>query len=53
MIKKRSGGLQIKEHPVLGIHVQGLQQIVANDAAKVQELMDLGQKNKGPLVART
>ena len=28
--KERSGGLQIKEHPVLGIHVQGLQQIVAN-----------------------
>ena len=44
--KERSGGLQIKEHPVLGIHVQGLQQIVANDAAKVQELMDLGQKNR-------
>jgi kinesin family protein 1/kinesin family protein 3/17 len=44
--KEKSGGLQVKEHPVLGIHVQGLQALVAENAAKIAELMDLGAKNR-------
>ena len=42
----QKGGLQIKEHPVLGIHVQGLQQLVVSDMDKIQELMDIGVKNR-------
>ena len=44
--KERAGGLQIKEHPVLGIHVPGLQRLVATDAKKVFALMELGAKNR-------
>ncbi|KAJ8610847.1 hypothetical protein CTAYLR_006466 [Chrysophaeum taylorii] len=44
--KEKAGGLQVKEHPVLGIHVKGLQQIVASDAVKVSELMELGGRNR-------
>ena len=44
--KEKGGGLQIKEHPVLGIHVPGLQRLVATDAAKVMDFMELGAKNR-------
>ncbi|KAJ1460123.1 P-loop containing nucleoside triphosphate hydrolase protein [Pelagophyceae sp. CCMP2097] len=44
--KEKAGGLAIKEHPVLGIHVKGLQQIVAPDAPKIMELMDIGSSNR-------
>lgn len=44
--KEKAGGLQVKEHPVLGIHVKGLQQIVAANAEKIAELMEMGAKNR-------
>jgi kinesin family protein 1/kinesin family protein 3/17 len=43
---KLGGGLQIKEHPVLGIYVKDLQEIVVADDAKLTELMDRGNKSR-------
>jgi hypothetical protein len=36
------GGLEIKEHPVLGVYVKGLQEIVVDSAVKLQSLIDEG-----------
>lgn len=43
---KLGGGLQIKEHPVLGIYVKDLTEIVAEDAAKLEEMIANGTKNR-------
>ncbi|CAE8612273.1 unnamed protein product, partial [Polarella glacialis] len=43
---KLGGGLQIKEHPVLGIYVKDLTEIVAEDCGKVQNMLDGGNKNR-------
>lgn len=46
--KKRSakGGLEIKEHPVLGVYVKGLQEIVVDTAVKLQSIIDQGMRNR-------
>ena len=46
MLISRRRGLQIKEHPVLGIYVKDLQEIVVADDAKLTELMDRGNKSR-------
>eukprot|EP01035_Chromulina_nebulosa_P024219 gene24219-31484_t len=38
-------GLEIKEHPVLGVYVKGLNEIVVDNAAKLQEIIDQGMGN--------
>mmetsp|Transcript_2330 Transcript_2330/g.6687 ORF Transcript_2330/g.6687 Transcript_2330/m.6687 type:complete len:1259 (-) Transcript_2330:183-3959(-) len=43
---KLGAGLQVKEHPVLGIYVKDLQEIVVSDADKLSKLMDSGTKNR-------
>lgn len=43
---KLGAGLQVKEHPVLGIYVKDLQEIVASDAEKLVQLMHSGTKNR-------
>lgn len=43
---KVGGGLQIKEHPVMGIYVKDLTEIVAEGSAKLEEMMDTGMKNR-------
>jgi len=40
------GGLEIKEHPVLGVYVKGLQEIVVDSASKLQLIIDQGMKNR-------
>jgi hypothetical protein len=37
-----ANGLQIKEHPLLGVHVQGLQEAMVTDAQEIHLLMDQG-----------
>ena len=48
--KKKSaaakGGLEIKEHPVLGVYVKGLQEIVVDSASKLQNIIDQGMRNR-------
>lgn len=44
--KKRKGGLEIKEHPALGVYVKGLQEIVIDNASKLQSIIDQGMKNR-------
>ena len=34
------GGLEIKEHPVLGVYVKGLQEIVVETPGKLQDIID-------------
>jgi kinesin family protein 1/kinesin family protein 3/17 len=41
-----AGGLQVKEHAVLGIYVKGLQEIVVETADKIKELMAQGAGNR-------
>lgn len=43
---KLGGGLQIKEHPVMGIYVKDLTEIVAEDTGKLEALLDGGSKNR-------
>jgi hypothetical protein len=43
---KGGPGLQIKENKVLGVHVQGLLEVVAEDAAKVEKLMEQGHRSR-------
>jgi Kinesin motor domain len=40
------GGLEIKEHPVLGVYVKGLQEHVVEDAVKLQKIIDQGMKSR-------
>ena len=35
-------GLEIKEHPVLGVYVKGLQEIVVDSGSKLQDVIDQG-----------
>jgi len=51
--KRRSGGkannqsgLEIKEHPVLGVYVKGLNEIVVDNAPKLQGIIDQGMGNR-------
>lgn len=45
--KKRSkAGLEIKEHPVLGVYVKGLQEVVIDSANKMQAMIDQGMNNR-------
>lgn len=45
--KKRSkSGLEIKEHPVLGVYVKGLQEIVVDNPIKMQAILDQGMKSR-------
>ena len=39
-------GLEIKEHPVLGVYVKGLNEIVVDNAVKLQEIIDQGMGNR-------
>eukprot|EP00930_Biecheleria_cincta_P047929 TRINITY_DN33328_c0_g1_i1.p1 TRINITY_DN33328_c0_g1~~TRINITY_DN33328_c0_g1_i1.p1 ORF type:complete len:1174 (+),score=312.87 TRINITY_DN33328_c0_g1_i1:164-3685(+) len=41
---KIGGGLQIKEHPVMGIYVKDLTEIMAEDASKMETLLENGNK---------
>lgn len=43
---KLGGGLQIKEHPALGIYVKDLTEIVAEDAAKLEVMLANGNKSR-------
>lgn len=43
---KLGAGLQVKEHPVLGIYVKDLQEIVVDGAKKLEQLMTHGTKNR-------
>jgi len=43
---KLGAGLQVKEHPVLGIYVKDLQEIVVTDSDKLEKLMASGTKNR-------
>lgn len=43
---KLGGGLQIKEHPVLGIYVKDLTEIVAEDANKLELMLTNGSKSR-------
>ena len=38
------GGLEIKEHPVLGVYVKGLQEYVVENAIKLQKIIDQGMR---------
>ena len=42
--RKADSNIDIKEHPVLGVYVQGLQEIAVDSHAKIQALMDQGQE---------
>eukprot|EP00617_Octactis_speculum_P020591 CAMPEP_0185752960 /NCGR_PEP_ID=MMETSP1174-20130828/11719_1 /TAXON_ID=35687 /ORGANISM="Dictyocha speculum, Strain CCMP1381" /LENGTH=831 /DNA_ID=CAMNT_0028430619 /DNA_START=61 /DNA_END=2555 /DNA_ORIENTATION=+ len=44
-------GLQIKEHPLLGIYIKDLKEIVVDSAGKAQDLLNEGVKNR--VVAKT
>ena len=39
---RQKGGLEIKEHPVLGVYIKGLQEMVVDDAQKMQAIIDQG-----------
>jgi hypothetical protein len=39
-------GLEIKEHPALGVYVKGLQEIVVEHPAKLQSLIEQGSRNR-------
>lgn len=39
---RKDSTIEIKEHPVLGVYVQGLQEIAADSGEKIQALMDQG-----------
>jgi kinesin family protein 1 len=41
-----TGGLEIKEHPALGVYVKGLQEIVVDTAPKLQNIIDQGMRNR-------
>jgi len=43
---KLGAGLQVKEHPVLGIYVKDLQDMVVDDAVKLENIMNSGIKNR-------
>jgi len=43
---KLGGGLQIKEHPVLGIYVKDLTEIVAEEADKLEQMLSQGNKSR-------
>jgi kinesin family protein 1/kinesin family protein 3/17 len=40
------GGLEIKEHPVLGVYVKGLQEYVVESASKLQKIIDQGMRSR-------
>ena len=44
--QNQKGGLEIKEHPALGVYVKGLQEIVVDNAAKLQSVIDQGMRNR-------
>jgi len=44
--QSQKGGLEIKEHPVLGVYVKGLQEIVVDSSAKMESLIEQGMKNR-------
>jgi len=43
---KERSGLEIKEHPVLGVYVKGLQEIVVDSPQKIQGLLDQGMSSR-------
>jgi hypothetical protein len=45
-------GLEIKEHPVLGVYVKGLNEIVVDNAVKLQGIIDQGMGNRSALIDR-
>ena len=38
--------MEIKEHPLLGVYVKGLQEIVVENAVKLQKIIDSGMKSR-------
>lgn len=45
-IATSKGGLEIKEHPALGVYVKGLQEIVVDSASKMASIVDQGMRNR-------
>ena len=43
---QKGGGLEIKQHPILGVYVKGLQEIVVDNANKLQSIIDQGSSNR-------
>ncbi|GMH66787.1 hypothetical protein TL16_g04507 [Triparma laevis f. inornata] len=43
---KQKKGLDVKEHPVLGVYVKGLQEIVVEGHQKMQQLITVGMGNR-------
>ena len=43
---KQKKGLDVKEHPVLGVYVKGLQEIVVEGHEKMQKLITQGMGNR-------
>jgi len=43
---QKLAGLEIKEHPILGVYVKGLKEIVVSDAIKLQEIINQGSGNR-------
>lgn len=41
-----SKGLEIKEHPALGVYVKGLLEFVVEDSSKMQSIIDQGMRNR-------
>jgi kinesin family protein 1/kinesin family protein 3/17 len=44
--KRSKAGLEIKEHPVLGVYVKGLQEVVIDSSKDMQNLIDRGMNNR-------
>jgi len=44
--RRPKGGLEIKEHPALGVYVKGLQEIVVDTEAMLQNIIDKGMASR-------
>lgn len=44
--KAGGGGLEIKEHPALGVYVKGLQEMVVDHSDKLLAIVEQGMKNR-------
>ncbi len=44
--KRPKGGLEIKEHPALGVYVKGIQEIVVDSTHKLQSIIDKGMSSR-------
>eukprot|EP00605_Chrysophyceae_sp_TOSAG23-4_P001084 GSChrysophyteH1.ASY1.ANO1.1189.1 assembled CDS len=44
--KRPKGGLEIKEHPALGVYIKGIQEVVVENAKKLQSIVDKGMSSR-------